>query len=340
VRKIRNSLRSLSFLILLLALGATAYGKPQSPASGTPAPSQASPAQEVASATKQPQGSGDVQAQMKGVNFRIDPQLVLEVRRLRGALHPTQEGKPPWFDEPNTFELKIDSAEIAMTPASLAALMNHFLFAGPDAPVKDVAIEIRNGRLVQTSTLNKKVPVRATLEGEISATPEGDLKLHTTKISAGKVPVKKLLDLFGVELSDVIKSQESKGLKVVQDDLILDPEKLLPPPKMRGKVTVARIEGDRVVLRFGSGAIEHPLKPSFPKARNYMYLSGGTLSFGKLTMPGADLQIIDAYPQDPFDFFLSQYAKQLVAGYSRTLPNKGLVVYMPDSNKTGKQLKR
>ncbi|HEV7785686.1 MAG TPA: hypothetical protein VGQ28_10150, partial [Thermoanaerobaculia bacterium] len=81
------------------------------------------------------------------------------------------------------------------------------------------------------------------------------------------------------------------------------------------------------------------LKPSLPKTRNYIYLSGGTLSFGKLTMPGADLQIIDADPKDPFDFFLSQYAKQLVAGYSRTLPNKGLVVYMPDSNKTGKQLK-
>jgi hypothetical protein len=334
VREIPKSLSGLSCLILPFALGAVAYGQPQSPSTA-----QTSPAQEVASATKQPQGSGDVQAQMKGVNFRIDPQLVLEVRHLRGALQPTQEGKPPWFDDPSSFALKIDQAEIAMTTASLAALMNHFLFAGPDAPVKDVAIEIRNGRLVQTSTLNKKVPVRATLEGEISATPEGKLLLHTTKISAGKVQVKKLLDLFGVELSDVIKSEESKGLTVVQDDLILDPEKLLPPPRMRGKVSAARIEGDRVVLIFGGGTIAHPLKPSFPKARNYMYLSGGTLSFGKLTMPGTDLQIIDADPRDPFDFFLSQYAKQLVAGYSRTMPNKGLAVFMPDSNKTGKQLK-
>jgi len=335
----RNPLRPFSFLLFFLALAAIAHGERQSPAAGTPAPSQVSPAQEVASGTKQPQGSGDVQTQMRGVNFRIDPQLVLEVRHLRGALQPTQEGKPPWFDDPNSFALKIDAAEIAMTPASLAAMMNHFLFAGPDAPVKNVAIEIRDGHLVQTSTLRKKVPIRATLIGDISATPEGDLRLHTTRISAGKVPVKGLLDLFGVELSDVIKSQESKGLKVVQDDFILDPEKLLPPPRMRGKVTAARIVGDRVVLTFGGGANEHPLKPSFPKAKNYMYMSGGILSFGKLTMPGADLQIIDAYPKDPFDFFLSQYAKQLVAGYSRTLPNKGLVVYMPDSDKVGKRLK-
>ncbi len=48
-------------------------------------------------------------------------------------------------------------------------------------------------------------------------------------------------------------------------------------------------------------------------------------------MHGADLEIIDADLKDPFGFFLAQYAKQLTAGYSRTLANKGLVVYMPDS---------
>lgn len=275
---------------------------------------------------------------MRGVNFRIDPQVVLEVRHLHGALEPLQKGKPPWFDDPGSFALRIDGAEIAMTAASLGAIMNHYLFADPNAPVKDVSIEIRDGHLVQTSTLNKKIPVRATLEGDLSVTPEGDLRFHPTKISAGKLPVKGLLDLFGVELSDVIKSQESKGLKVEGDDLILDPGKLLPPPRIRGRVTAVRIEGDRVVQVFGGGK-ETKLTPSFPDARNYMYFSGGTLSFGKLTMNGTDLQIIDADPKDPFDFFLSQYAKQLVAGYSRTLANKGLVVYMPDSDETEKGAK-
>jgi hypothetical protein len=276
---------------------------------------------------------------MRGVNFRIDPQVVLEVRHLRGALEPTHEGKPPWFDDPGSFVLRIDAAEIAMTPASLAALMNHYLFAGPGAPVKDVTIEVRDGHLVQTSTLNKKVPIRATLEGDLSATPEGDLRFHPTKITAGKLPVKGLLDLLGVELADVIKSQEAKGMRVEKDDLILAPGRLLPPPHIHGRVTAVRIEEGRVVQIFGGDGNERPLKPSFPNARNYMYMNGGVLSFGKLTMNDADLQIIDADPKDPFDYFLSQYAKQLVAGYSRTLPNKGLVVYMPDSDKTGQQLK-
>jgi len=283
-------------------------------------------------------GRGEVRTEMKGVDFRIDPDLVLEVRHLRGALEPTHPGKPPWFDDPGSFAVRIDAGEIAMTPASLAALMNHYLFAGPGAPVKDVTVEFRDGHLIQTSTLNKKIPVRATLEGDVSATPDGDILFHPTKIEAGKVPVKKLLDLLGVELSSMIKPQEAKGLRVVGDDLILDPGRLLPPPHIRGRVTAVRIEGDRMIQTFGGGAPGRPLSPSFPKAKNYMFMSGGTLSFGKLTMNGADLQIIDADPKDPFDFFLSQYARQLVAGYSRTMPDKGLVVYMPDSDETGKPL--
>jgi hypothetical protein len=311
----RNGVRCSWCLLLMLAVPGTARG----PAVRT-------------------QGHGEVRTEMKGVDFRIDPELVLEVRRLRGALEPTHAGKPPWFDDPGSFTVRIDQGEIAMTPASLAALMNHYLFAGPGAPVKDVEVQFRDGHLIQTSTLNKKIPIRATLEGDVSATPDGDILFHPTKIEAGKLSVKKLMDLLGIELSGVIKSQESKGLRIQGDDLILDPERLLPPPRIRGRVTAVRIEGDRMIQTFGGGAPGKPLSPSFPKARNYMFMSGGILSFGKLTMHGADLQIIDADPKDPFDFFLSQYAKQLVAGYSRTMPDKGLVVYMPDSNKTGKPI--
>ena len=40
-----------------------------------------------------------------------------------------------------------------------------------------------------------------------------------------------------------------------------------------------------------------------PAARNYVYFGGGSITFGKLTMRDADLQLIDADPRDPFDFF-------------------------------------
>src|SRR5690349_10569061 len=48
-----------------------------------------------------PEGpAGPVRTEMKNVSFRIDPQVTLEIRHLRGELIPTQEGEAPWFDDP------------------------------------------------------------------------------------------------------------------------------------------------------------------------------------------------------------------------------------------------
>ena len=49
-------------------------------------------------------------------------------------------------------------------------------------------------------------------------------------------------------------------------------------------------------------------------------------------MHDADLQLIDNDPKDPFDFYPSRYNAQLVAGYSKNTPQKGLRTYMPDYN--------
>jgi hypothetical protein len=62
------------------------------------------------------------------------------------------------------------------------------------------------------------------------------------------------------------------------------------------------------------------------------------MRFGKLTMNDTDMQLIDADPTDPFDFFPDHYKDQLVAGYSKTTVTGGLLVYMPDYGKISKPL--
>ena len=47
-------------------------------------------------------------------------------------------------------------------------------------------------------------------------------------------------------------------------------------------------------------------------------------------MDGTDLQLIDQDPRDPFDFYPARYEGQLVAGYSKNTPERGLKTYMPD----------
>lgn len=318
----------LSCLVVLLAL--TGCGRPTADHAAQSAP------EKTRQAKAQLHSDGKVRVEMKGVDLVVDPPVVLEVHSLRGEFVPAREGEPPWFDEPSSFSVHIDQGEAAMSAAAMSALMNRYVFNYRGAPVRDIQIRIEGDHIIQTATIKKKVDLKTTIEGKLSVTPEGDLRLHPDKIKAEGLPVKGLLDLFDVELDEMIKTRESRGVRIEENDFILDPEKLLPPPRMTGRVTAVRLEGDRIVQTFGGRSDGAALKPSFPNAEHYMFFRGGELSFGKLTMHGADLQIIDADPKDPFQFFLPKYARQLIAGESKTLADKGLVVYMPDYDEAGK----
>jgi hypothetical protein len=140
--------------------------------------------------------------------------------------------------------------------------------------------------------------------------------------------VKGLLHLFGEDLSKLINLKQDRGVKLAGDDILLDPGGMLPPPRIQGKVTGVRIEGQQIVLTFGSGAVKD-LSPPF-KAGSYIYHRGGVLRFGKLTMTDSDLELVNDPPHSPFDFSLPDYDRQLVAGYSKNTPAHGLVVFMPD----------
>ena len=62
----------------------------------------------------------------------------------------------------------------------------------------------------------------------------------------------------------------------------------------------------------------------------YIWFHQGRIRFGRLTMNDADLQLIDADPADPFDFYSDRYTDQLVAGYSRHTRAGALRTVMPD----------
>jgi hypothetical protein len=144
-------------------------------------------------------------------------------------------------------------------------------------------------------------------------------------------------------MEDLLDLSQAVGVRVEGNDLILDPEKMLPPPAIEGKVRAVRIEGDRVVLTFGPPPDENPQvagwpEPPDPAAENFQFLYGGVVRFGQLFMVGTDMQIVDADPSDPFDFYIDLYESQLVAGYSRSQTDGGLEVFMPDYAEVGREV--
>jgi hypothetical protein len=271
---------------------------------------------------------------MHNVMYHYTDGVVVHLREVAGALLPTSAGQMPIFDDRNSFTLQITAAEIAIDPQSLANALNANVFSGKDAPLKDLAISIEKGRLKIKGKLHKKGDVSFETEGQLSATPEGKIRLHAEKIKALHLPVKGLMDLVGLDIADLIKSGKVQGVQAEKDDLILDPGQILPPPRISGRVTSIRLEGNNIVQVFGDSQAQNKTQKSERvSAGNYMAYHGNRLQFGKLVMNDTDMVIIDPDPRDPFDFYLDHYKEQLVAGYTKTTPSFGLRVFMVDFNK-------
>ncbi len=272
----------------------------------------------------------EVQVAIKNVMYHFTDSIAAHIVQLQGHLIPTKDGAIIVFDDTNSFFIVVSSAEIAISCASLAQVLNKNVFSAADAPIKDVTIESKNNQLIIKGKLHQKGDVPFETTGTISADPDGKIRLHAEHVKAAHLPVKGLLDLLGLDLARLINTKKVHGITAEKDDLILDPEEILPPPRIRGKVTAVRVQGNEIVQVFGS------LQASNFAAKqpgNYMAYRDGNLRFGKFTMQDADLILIDADPQDAFDFYLDHYKEQVVAGYDKITPEFGFRVYAHDYNK-------
>jgi hypothetical protein len=265
---------------------------------------------------------------MRHVVFHLGNGIEMRVDDLNGSLVSAGSG-PPVFDDVNSYVVEIQSARVALTAESLTNLMNHYVFTGDNSPIKKLKIEIEGNELKQSGVLAKAVPVPFNLRASIGATADGKIRVHPTSMKAAGFVSKRVLDFFGLELERLVKVNPATGVTIDGDDLLLDPERLLPPPRIKGRLTRTWIENGLVVQQFGTPS-KRPLTPPNGRLANYMYYRGGTLRFGKLTMMDTDMVLVDADQKDPFDFSPAEYNDQLVAGYSKNTRSHGLIVYMPD----------
>jgi len=270
-----------------------------------------------------------VQVTMKNVMYHYSDSVTVHIFRVEGRFLPAKAGSMVVFDDKNSFTLALDSAEIAIGCNALAKVLNENVFSSADAPITDLTIESKANVLIIKGRFHQKgnVPFEAT--GTLTANGDGRIRLHTEHVKAAHLPVKGLMDLLGIDLAGLINTNKVRGVEVEKDDLILDPEQILPPPHIQGRVTSVRVQGDEIVQVFGSRGV--PPSPLAAQQRgNYMAFRHSEMRFGKLTMHDADLIMIDMDPRDPFDFFLDHYQEQLVAGYAKSTPAYGLRVYMRD----------
>lgn len=288
----------------------------------------------LAAAAQADSSQGAVQAEMRNVMYHYTEPIAVHIAYLKGELLPTQQGGMPVFDDADSFSLSIQSARISITTDALANVLNQYAFVSADSPIKAVRITANDNKLKIKGRLHSKGDIPFESEGSLSVTSDGGIRVHTEKLKAGHLPVKGLMDILGQTIAKLIDTSKVRGLRADNDDLLLDPSELFPPPHIHGRLRAISIVGNEVVQEYGA-----PVAPSVKISGNYMAYHGAQLRFGKLTMSDTDLVLIDMDPQDPFDFYLARYRDQLVAGYTKTTPSFGLRCYFRDYNKLKSRLK-
>jgi hypothetical protein len=266
---------------------------------------------------------------MRNVNFHLMDQAVAHIETLSGELLPSGKYEMPVFDDKASFEVRVADGTISISPQALTSIMNNYVFAKKDSPLKDLQVSIEKDQLIIKGKLaSKGVPFETA--GTLSATSDGRLRVRTEKVKALHVSVKGMMGLFGIDLASLVNTSKIDGMDTDKNDLLMDLGKLLPPPHIQGKVVDVKIENNSIITIFGDGG--KAVRASEEQG-NYMSFQGNRVQFGKMVMESTDLVVFDLDPGDPLDWNQSRYKDQLVAGYSKITPNFGLRAYVKDFSK-------
>jgi hypothetical protein len=302
-----------------------ADSKPPAPVgTSSSVPATATPA----SVTPQASGHG-VKTEMRNVMFHLTDEAAAHVESLSGEMWPTGKNEMPVFDDKTSFEVHVADGRISITPQAMASILNTQVFAGSDSPFKDISISIDKDRLLIKGRLRTKGDIPFETSAILTASSDGRIRVSTEKLKALHVPVKGMMDKFGIELASLISTSKIPGMVTDKNDVLMDLGLLLPAPHIKGKVSAVLIGDNSIITIFGDGA--RPFAANDPVS--YMSFQGNPVRLGKLTMESADLTVLNLDSGDALDWSQDHYRDQLVAGYSKITPNFGLRAYAKDFSK-------
>lgn len=282
------------------------------------------------------EAEGPTALRMHGVDLRVAPGVVLHVRQLEGEIASLTPGQPVILEDKRSYVIRIGTADAGLTTEDLSRVLNRNVFAYEKTPLSDIKLTATGSKLRLRATLHKGGDVPVEIIGDVSATAEGEVRVRPTSIKVARIPAGPVLRLVGLKLDKLVSLRGARGARLKGNDIFLQPDSILPPPRIHGHVTHVRVEGDELRLTFAEPSGK-PIAPIAAAADappdtsgNYLYFRKGTLRIGKLFMVHADLEIMDANPADPFDFSADDFPKQLVAGYVKNTVAEGLIVHAPD----------
>lgn len=283
---------------------------------------------------------------IKNMFYRVNKEVGANVEDLFGELVSKVPTNPVNFDVPSSFSVLVHQAKLYLDGVNMDNLMKDYVLNYPDAPLSELKNSIEPGGRMTIKGKMKQAGIKIPFEmsGMIHATPEGLMELVPDSIKTAGIPAKGLLDFLGLETQKLINVNEQRGMKIVGNAIVLDPSKLFPPPTMNGKIIRVETDTNKLTLYFDDKVqmARPPLPVIDDSIKNYQHVYGGAVRLvGNEIHENTNLLMVDMNQTNPFDFCISEYYNQLMAGQVNLLNRTGaLINYLADYNDVPKRLNR
>jgi hypothetical protein len=269
--------------------------------------------------------TGPVHLQAHDVVFQVIDDVQIQVKSMDGLLLPTRANHPVSIEEPASMKIEVQSAEASISAEALTRLLNQYTLPHAKSDVRDLNVTFEDGQVHISGKLKKLVELPFSATGNVDVTHDGDVRVHLTHITAVGFVHKKMLDFFGVKVSEVAGPGKPHSFRIVGDDVIFPIHTLFPPPHFTGRLHSIKVEGDELVQIFGT---PRTFAPAPVPAEHYIYFRGGVMQCGRMTMQGVDLELLNKDAGKPLTFSIEHIYEETLSGYLKNLPNHGMVGYI------------
>jgi hypothetical protein len=267
----------------------------------------------------------------RNVVYRLDKHVAMTIDEMNADILLKDPSLPYVPANKNDYSIQVHYAKVTKDAASLAALMNTYVFNDEDSPLKDLKITFKDDRIVMAGKMKKGVWVGFEMEGTVAPSPDGKIVMTPKVIKSMGMRVDGLMSLIGIEMAKLMKMKEEKGLILSGNNIIMDPAKLYPPPTLLGRVTRVGVANGLLTIEMNDGrAKPWPEMPVNPKACMVMW--GGDVLINTNLVLNAKIIELDATPDTPMVFALDFYREQLEAGYVVSTKAGHMLTYLPDVN--------
>lgn len=269
-------------------------------------------------------------ALLRDVDFRIVGDLGFYVHQLSATLVPAHAGAPVVFDDPSSFGIDVHRGIVTLDDAKLTAVFDRYLFGYRNAPLRKLQVSAGDGEIHLKGEMQRGGWVPFALTGKLSVRDGSELVFHPTAIRVQGLDANPVMRAANVRLSDLLKI-DTPVAKLVGDDLVMQVDKLMPPPRLKLTVVALRITPAGLDLAFDDGTQAGFAMPE-GAPRQAMLIRGGDVKFMRSMPMNADILIgpARAAPDGaPFVFDLYHYREQVSAGYFNFSPSGAMTIRMP-----------